>query len=397
MLLDFIRILHSVINRRCEVTAKRIIMRVLRKAGITVGGNAPWDIAVHDSRFYARVLAEGSLGLGESYMEGWWDCQNLDQFFERVLTSQSSWITALNPVTIGLMIQSRLTDLAPKSKAFVVGEEHYDLGNSLFGAMLDPTMAYSCGYWEGLPNDADMLENAQVAKFDLPCRKLGLRGGESILEIGCGWGGFAYHAAKHYGAKVVGLTVSKEQAALARARCHDLPVEIRLEDYRDTNGRFDRIVSIGMFEHVGPKNYRTYMQVAKRCLRLEGLFLLHTIGSPKTLLHGVDPWLRKYIFPVAELPTRWQIRRGSKRLFEMKDWHEFGRFYDPTLMAWHSRFAAAWPKLEAEYGGRVGGQFRRMWEFYLLSCAGAFRARRIELWQIVLSHPDKHRGYQAVR
>jgi cyclopropane-fatty-acyl-phospholipid synthase len=374
--------------------AERIIRKVLSKAEITPNGNAPWDIKINDPRFYGRVLVDGSLGLGESYMEGWWDCQHLDQFFERVLKTGEPLLAALNPIAVWLFIKSRLMNLASARKAFVVGEQHYDLGNSLFRVMLDQTtMSYSCGYWK----HASALDGAQVAKLDLICRKLGLKRGQRVLDIGCGWGSFAHYAATHYGAKVVGLTVSKEQVALAQQRCKGLPVEIRLQDYRELNEQFDHVVSIGMFEHVGPKNYRTYMRAAEKCLRPEGLFLLHTIGVWGRILNSPDPWIQKYIFPVGEIPARRQIRRSSEGLLSIRDWHEFGKYYDPTLMAWHSRFVAAWDELQAEYGQQVGGRFRRMWEYYLLACAGAFRARNLELWQIALSHPGVHQGYHLVR
>lgn len=373
--------------------AKRIIRTVLGRAGIVVNGNAPWDITVNDNRFYTQVLRRGSLGLGESYMAGWWNCPRLDQFVERVLRNGTPWVAALNPIAIGLFVKSSLMNLSPKSKAFNIGEVHYDLGNDLFQAMLDPTMSYSCGYWE----NASTLEEAQVAKLDLICRKLGLKYGEQVLDIGCGWGGLAQYAATHYGAEVVGLTVSKEQAALAHKRCKGLPVEIRLQDFRDVREQFDHIVSVGMFEHVGLKNYRTYMRVVEKCLRPGGLFLLHTIGSRERLFHSSDPWVEKYIFPLGELPTRRQIRKGSEGLLEARDWHEFGKYYDPTLMAWHSRFVTAWNTLQAKYINKVGGQFERMWEYYLLVCAGSFRARHIKLWQVVLVHPGEHRDYLAVR
>lgn len=372
---------------------KIIIKNLLKKAGIDINGSKPYDITVNDDQFYSRVLRQGSLGLGESYMDGWWDCQRLDQFVERILRSGTPWIAVLNPITLGLFIKSNLMNLSPKSKAFKIGEAHYDLGNSLFERILDPTMSYSCGYWK----NSSTLEEAQKAKLNLICRKIGLRRGQRVLDIGCGWGSFAHYAATNYDAEIVGLTVSKEQVALARERCKGLPVEIRLQDYRDVREQFDHIVSIGMFEHVGPKNYRTYMEVVKRCLRSGGIFLLHTIGSPRKFLHSMDVWTGKYIFPLGQLPLRRQIKKSSKELFEIKDWHEFGKYYDLTLMAWYEHFVAAWNELRAEYGHKINGQFRRMWEYYLLTCAGSFRARNIELWQVVLTYPGEHQNYPLVR
>jgi cyclopropane-fatty-acyl-phospholipid synthase len=373
--------------------AERIVKKVLEQAEIEVNGNAPWDIKVNNQQFYTRVLEQGSLGLGESYMDGWWDCQHLDQFFDRVLQNDIPWFVILNLISVARFFKSKLVNLTPKSKSFDIGKKHYDLGNSLFQAMLDrTTMSYSCGYWK----NASTLNEAQKAKLDLICCKLWLQPGQRVLDIGCGWGGFAHYAATHYNAEVVGLTVSKEQVVLARERCKDLPVEIRLQDYRDVNEQFDHIVSVGMFEHVGPKNYLTYMRVVEKCLRPGGMFLLHTIGSRDKFFCSMDPWIGKYIFPLAELPMRQQILRSSQGLLQVRDWHEFGKYYDPTLMAWHKRFVEAWGKFQAEYGHKVGGRFHRMWEYYLLACAGSFRARNIELWQVVLAHPGQGE-YRIVR
>lgn len=378
--------------------AKAIIKQFFNRKGIAVNGKNVWDIQINDNRFYMHLLSRGSLGLGESYMKGWWDCVELDQFFERLFVKGFPLVERLNPASIELLVRSKLVDLAPKHDAFLVGEEHYDLGNSLFEAMLDSTMSYTCGYFEGLSKNPDNLYLAQVAKLDLICRKLDLKPNQRVLDIGCGWGGFANYAATNYGAQVVGLTVSKEQAILAQERCEGLLVDIRVQDYRDVNEQFDHIVSAGMFEHVGPKNYETYMEVVKKCLRPNGLFLLHTIGRGRKLQRSMDRWLKKYIFPVGEVPARRQIIHScEKSALEIRDWHEFGRSYDYTLMSWYHRFNSSWDNLEAEYGYRVDGQFYRMWKYYLLSCAGLFRSRTTELWQIVLSHSDRHQRYDAVR
>lgn len=373
---------------------KIIVELLLWGKGIKINGNNPWDPQIYNSNFYGRILKYGSLGLGESYMEKWWNCQHLDQLITRILKNGVPWIAALNPMALYLFIKSRFKNISPKEKAFNIGKVHYDLGNDLFKAMLDPTMTYSCGYWK----NASTLEEAQLAKFDLICRKLKLRGREKILDIGCGWGSFAKFAAEKYGATVIGITVSKEQATLAQERCKGLPVEIRLQDYRNINEQFDHIISVGMFEHVGSKNYHTYMGIVKRCLKPGGLFLLHTIGARGWFFHPMDPWIEKFIFPLGELPMRTQIRKNSRGLFEIKDWHEFGRDYDLTLMSWYNQFTAAWNcSLENKYKNLIDGQFYRMWEYYLLSCAGSFRARNIELWQIIFSHLDEHKNYQIKR
>ncbi|MDD5569149.1 MAG: cyclopropane fatty acyl phospholipid synthase [Candidatus Pacebacteria bacterium] len=364
------------------------IARLIAPAGIKLDGANPWDIKILDGDLYARVRNQGSLGLGEAYMDNWWECDALDQFFCRLLRSRvEERINITLPMALSFL-RAKLTNMQSSGRAFEVGEKHYDLGNDLFKAMLGKSMAYSCGYWE----KAKDLDSAQEAKFDLICRKLYLRPEQRVLDIGCGWGSFAKYAAEKYGVEVVGITVSKEQAEFARNLCKGLPVEIRLQDYRETNELFDRVVSIGMIEHVGVKNYRKYMQTAKRCLKQGGLSLLHTIGGLKSG-STTDPWINKYIFPNGMIPSMKQLSKSAEGLFVIEDVHNFGLYYDKTLMAWHENFEAAWPRLRNKYGSR----FYRMWKYYLLSCAGAFRARSLQLWQIVLSPQGAAEGYKAIR
>ncbi|MGJ8513458.1 cyclopropane fatty acyl phospholipid synthase [Carnimonas bestiolae] len=367
--------------------SKRIAESLLEGSGITFNGSNPWDIQVHDPAFFGKVLRGGSLALGESYMEGLWDCEQIDEMILRLL-NHGLGDRAESPLRRALyQLQSNFINLQSKTRAFIVGKQHYDLGNDLFERMLDSTMCYSCAYWK----DTDDLHQAQLNKLDLAARKLGLEPGMKVLDIGCGWGSFAYHAATHYGCEVTGITISKEQAEYARERCKDLPVEIILEDYRDLTGEYDRIVSIGMFEHVGHKNYRTYFESAKKLLKPDGLFVLHTIGSNGTSI-GADPWINKYIFPNGVLPSIAQISRPTEDLFVMEDWQNFGADYDRTLMAWHERFERAWPEVKHNYNERT----YRMFRYYLLICAGAFRARDIQLWQVVFSNRRPGR-YDAPR
>jgi cyclopropane-fatty-acyl-phospholipid synthase len=224
------------------------------------------------------------------------------------------------------------------------------------------------------------------------CRKLKLQPGEKLLDIGCGWGSLARFAAERYGVEVTGVTVSQEQLDLARERCRGLPVNFILQDYRDLEGRFDKIASVGMFEHVGPKNYETYFSKAEHLLAPDGIFLLHTIGVAHTT-RGTDPWIDKYIFPNGKLPSIREIAGAVEGHFIIEDWHNFGQDYDRTLMAWWHRFDQAWPKLEPRYNQR----FYRMWKYYLLCCAGFFRSRQGQLWQIVLTHPQKEQMYRSIR
>lgn len=364
------------------------ILAALKAADVELNGIRPWDPHIHNNDFYARVLRDGTLGFGESYVDGWWDCKQLDDLIARLLRANAE--SALRPtITLALSwILATLTNRQIGRRAFRVGETHYDAGNDLYRAMLDARLTYTCGYWE----NAKTLDEAQEAKLDLVCKKIGLKAGQRVLDIGCGWGSFASFAAERYGASVVGVTVSKEQVALAREQCKGLPVEILLQDYRDIRGMFDHVISLGMFEHVGYKNYRTYMQVIRRCLAPDGLFLLHTIGNKRSV-RSTDPWIEKYIFPNSMLPSAAQITRAAEGLFVMEDWHCFGTDYDKTLMAWYANFERAWPTLCKKYGDK----FFRLWRFYLLSCAGSFRARKNQLWQIVFSPNGVRDGYKSVR
>jgi len=355
----------------------RIVQEMLRNADIEVNGTRPWDIQIKNPEFFKRVMQEGSLGLGESYMDGWWECENLDMFFHRVLVAKLDQQLPHHFKDTLRIAAARLTNLQSRKRAWIVGKEHYDLGNDLFSLMLDDHMQYSCGYWK----EAQTLEEAQNAKLKMICDKLQLAPGMSLLDIGCGWGGLAEYAARNYGVSVFGVTISAEQQKMAQERCEGLDVTILLQDYRDLNQQFDRISSVGMFEHVGPKNYATYFDVVNRNLKPEGIFLLHTIGANKTNEH-VDPWINKYIFPNGCLPSVRHISEAHEPHFVMEDWHNFGQDYDTTLMAWHERFLAAWPQLAEKYGER----FKRMFVYYLNACAGAFRARDIQLWQVVFTH-----------
>jgi cyclopropane-fatty-acyl-phospholipid synthase len=356
-----------------QQSAPQIVGEALARAGITVGGDAPWDIKVNDPRLYRRVLSDGTLGVGESYVEGWWDCQALDQLIDRVYRGGveralgRSWILAAH------LVRARLFN-RQAARPFEVGERHYDVGNDLYRAMLGRRMVYTCAYWK----DADTLDAAQDAKLDLVCRKLGLRPGMRVLDLGCGWAGFAAFAAEHYGAHVVGYTVSREQVAWAKEHYAGLPIDIRLDDYRNAAGRFDAVVSIGLMEHVGPKNHRAYMEQAVRCLAPGGLVFIHTIGGANARTQ-IDPWFERYIFPNAAIPSLGQLGTAMQGILVPEDVQNIGPHYDRTLMAWWANFEAAWPELRERYGDR----FYRAWKYYLLVSAGGFRARQLNLYQIV--------------
>jgi cyclopropane-fatty-acyl-phospholipid synthase len=369
------------------MTLRERVQELLAPADVRVDGDRPWDIRVHDERLFARVLAEGTLGVGESYMDGWWDCEQLDECIARVL--RTDFKEAVTPWKDALrLLRARLANLQRPGRAFRIGRHHYDIGDDLFSRMLDRRMIYSCAYW----TDAVTLDEAQEAKLDLVCRKLGFEPGMHVLDIGCGWGGTAQFAAERYGVSVLGVTVSERQAVEARERCRGLDVEIRLQDYRQLAGRFDRVLSLGMFEHVGGKNHGTFMRVVRRLLADDGLFLLHTIGSTQTMAR-TDPWTERYIFPNSVLPSVAQIGRAIEHRFVLEDLHSFGQDYDTTLMHWSRNVERHWPELADRYDER----FHRMWRFFLLSSAGGFRARKSQLWQIVLSPRGLPGGYRAPR
>jgi len=362
----------------------RQMVELLQQADIRVDGKRPWDMQLKAGGVPERVFALGNLGLGEAYMEGAWEAERLDEFFCRLLSSGID--RQVKPTRLLLhAFRLSLLNLQNRRRAWKVGEAHYNIGNDFYVAMLDPRMTYTCGYWR----NASSLAEAQEAKLELICRKLALEPGMCVLDIGCGWGSFMGYAAERYGVRCTGVTVSAEQQSWARERYAGLPLEFLLQDYREVRGRFDRIVSVGMFEHVGRKNHRRFFEVVARCLADDGLLLLHTIG--KNRRHSApDPWVDRYIFPNGDLPSLGQIGDALDGLLVLEDLHSFGADYDKTLMAWHANFEAAWP----EFAERLGERFHRMWRYYLLSCAGAFRARDLQLWQYVLSKSGLPGGYR---
>jgi len=369
-------------------SAKELIHQIIAKADIEIGGSRPWDLQVHDDKFYARVVRDGSLGLGETYMQGMWDCAAVDEFFMRLLRENLNEHAASSWTMLWASLKAKVFNMQTKSNGLKVIHQHYQIGNDLYQNMLDSTLTYSCGYWK----EAQDLEKAQQDKYHLICKKLSLRPGMTVLDIGCGWGGFAKFAAEKYGVYVTGITLSENQAEYAKTICHGLPIKIKILDYRDIDQTYDRVVEIGMFEHVGVKNYRKFMEVANRALVPDGIFLLHTIGANFTALAS-DPWINTYIFPNGHIPSIVEVGEAIEKIFVVEDWHNFGADYDKTLMAWYQNFNQKWPKISAQYGEN----FYRMWRYYLLSCAGSFRARSIQLWQVVLSKNGLVGGYLSVR
>jgi cyclopropane-fatty-acyl-phospholipid synthase len=357
-------------------------------ADIRLGGERPWDIQVHDARFFQRILSGGTLAFGESYVDGWWDCQALDEMCCRALRARLEERVALNFHVALSFLASLFFNLQSRRRATVVGKRHYDVGNDLFKRMLDPSMQYSCAWFR----NTDNLARAQREKMDLICRKLGLQKGMRLLDIGCGWGGLARHAAENYGCEVVGITISEQQRTFAAEACRDLPVEIRLQDYRELNERFDRIVSVGMLEHVGSRNYRQYMEKVCRSLDEGGVFLCQAIAGNWSSSY-TDPWITRYVFPNSMLPSPAQVAKASEKLLVLEDVQNLGADYEKTLLAWEGNFERSWDALKDHYGER----FYRMWRFYLLSCAGAFRARALQVYQFLFSKGGKRYLPSCVR
>ena len=362
-----------------SIRSSRVLADTLRDrlaaADIRVNGDRPWDLQVHRERVYARALLGGSLGVGESYMDGDWDCAQLDELLFRAMRARvDARLSTVPERWLGL--KSWLMNRQAVRRAFRVGEVHYDVGDDVYRAMLDPRMVYTCGYWA----EADTLAAAQEAKLDLVARKLRLQSGMRVLDVGCGWGGAGAYLSNRYGVHVLGVTVSRNQALVCQTHSLNANFEVRLQDYRGLTGRFDRIYSLGMFEHVGRRNYAQYFDVIRHLLLPDGLFLMHTIGH-RTPRPGNDPWIEKYIFPNSYIPAQSEVAKALEPRFVVEDWHDFGPDYDRTLMAWWANFERAWPSLVGRYGERFG----RMWRYWLTVSAASFRSRDLHLWQVLLS------------
>jgi len=343
-----------------------------------------------------RIQRDGIFGLGETFEDGLWSSGRLDEYLTKVFTSPAPYVSPLGWLRMFLAaMDKRVFNRQAGRGAFNIGEKHYDLGNDLFRSMLDSSMSYTSGYWAS----AETLEEAQVAKLDLICRKLALKPGQHVLDVGCGWGNFAEHAAKHYGARVTGVTVSKEQAEFARERCSNLHVDIRLQDYRELHGCFDHVVSIEMIEAVGRKNLPAYYRVVDRCLRDGGLFVLQVI-SGNTLTRNSDRrldqfilWLVRYIFPDGYLPRVDELLPPRDTGLRVEDWHRYYDDYERTLLVWASQFNEHWEQIADQYDER----FHRRWNFYLNGCAALFRSQLIDVNQIVYTKGLASTQYQPVR
>lgn len=372
---------------KSALSARDQLSALLMRADVILDGTRPWDIHVRDPRMYRRVVLHGLLGAGESYSEGWWECNALDEMVTRVLRALIE-IRPASPIRYAAQLLMRLRNLQSDKRAFIVGKRHYDIGDYLYRRMLDRRMIYSCAYWPR----ASTLDEAQEHKLDLVFRKLQLERGMRVLDIGCGWGGAARVAAERHGVSVTGITVSENQAKAAREKCRGLPVQIDLQDYRALNGTYDRIYSLGMFEHVGQRNYATFFAKVRQLLAADGRFLLQTIGA-NSPAGGTDPWVEKHIFPNSHLPTLAEIGAASEQHWVIEDWHNFGVDYDRTLMSWAHNLRQHGAEITRHYDE----QFRRMWHYWLMTSAATFRARRNQLWQVVMTPHGRLGGYREFR
>ncbi|WP_052117524.1 cyclopropane fatty acyl phospholipid synthase [Legionella norrlandica] len=371
-----------------------MLQQILDEIGVTINGNKPYDIKIHDKRFYLEVLKKKSIGAGESYMKGWWDCDQLDELFYRICRHKLYDKLSSTLSNLFLNLKYSLFNQQSRSKSETVANVHYNLGNRLYECMLGKSMAYTCGYWK----EARNLDEAEFAKYELVCKKMYLNPGEKVLELGCGWGGLAKYIAEKYGCEVVACDIGREPAAYAKNLCRDLPVKIYQCDYRDIEvynlnaEKFDKVVSVGVLEHVGYKNYGTFLDIARRFIKDDGLFLLHSIGGNVTKIY-CDPWINKYIFPNGHLPSLKQLGKAFEGRFIVEDLQNFGAFYDKTLLGWYQNLNAHWHELKSSYDEN----FHRMMNYYLLTCAGGFRARDMELWQFALTPKGMLHGYTSFR
>jgi cyclopropane-fatty-acyl-phospholipid synthase len=377
-------------------SSKRLIHSLLKQADVhvfeTFTGNAvenarPWDIIVHHPQFYKRCIAQGSLGLGEAYMDGWFDVEAIDELVHKIIQAELHKKFKFNLSSIKIFAEALLFNRQSLKRAKQVGEEHYDIDPELYKAMLGEDEIYTCAYWKGLERKPENLILAQQQKLNLVFNKLKVQKGMSVLDVGCGWGGTLIYGHKNFGITGTGISISKEQVQYAQnmAESGGYPLEFRLQDYRHVHGKFDRALSIGMFEHVGKKNYRSYMKSVHTVLDDQGLFLLHCIGGFDSS-STEDPWLDKYIFPNSVLPSLADIAKASEGYFIIHDVQNFGIYYDTTLVEWNTRFETYW-KSHEDVQKKYGTRFYRMWRYYLLMCAGTFRARKNQLYQVVLSKP----------
>jgi cyclopropane-fatty-acyl-phospholipid synthase len=350
-------------------------------------------ITLRDSDLLRRIAKGGSLALGESYVEGSWDVEGEDLVtFFRILFANKLDQRMPGSLSQRLANLVRSVSQSPTTarKAQLDVRRHYDLGNEFFALMLDPTMAYSCGYAH---KPEDSLATMQQQKYARICQKLGLERGGSLLDIGCGWGGFLAYVAEHYpGVRATGITLSGEQLRIARERVRSVApggrVEVAMCDYRDLEGRYDFVVSIGMFEHVGRSQYGAFFRKTHQLLYPHGVSLLHTIGMEEPPWRTQDPWVDTYIFPGSRLPRMEELAREA-RLSDLAIGHveNLRPHYAMTLQRWRHNFSQNWEDIR-KLDPRFDERFRRLWTYYLQLSEACFIDSTVELYQVLMCRRD---------
>jgi cyclopropane-fatty-acyl-phospholipid synthase len=353
------------------------VRRALAAADIEIDGHRPWDIRVNDPAFYLRMMPNPAFQIGQTYMDGMWDCDAIDEMVFKLIASRVYAQHEKGGVFHLRNALARVRNMQSRARAGEVALAHYDLDLDLYRGMLDETLTYTCAYWDA---PGATLADAQRAKLRLICDKLELKPGQTLLDIGCGFGGLAAFAAEHYGVKTLGVTNSQQHCTVARTLYPHL--ELALMDYRELPAlgrRFDAVASVEMIEAVGPKNFTTYFDVVSQCLAPRGAFLLQSFISPASRF-VCNEWFDRYIFPNGVVPSFPQLHAASAMTFGAPtDVHELGLHYPSTLLAWDRNLRATWPRLRS----RNDERFRRMWHFYLTSLAGVFRAEDLRLCQVL--------------
>jgi cyclopropane-fatty-acyl-phospholipid synthase len=357
--------------------SQRVIESILEPQDIHINGNRPWDMVVRDERVFRDIVTRGSLGLGNAYTQGWWDSPALDEWMYRVSQSPAlrSARTLTHIIPNALATASEFlynTQSLPRSQHVL--KKHYELNLPLFANMLDPLMQYSCAHF----GNTKTLPEAQVEKLDLIARKLEISERDTLLDIGSGWGGLAKYFSENKGCSVTGINISQKQIQFSEKFAPSQKVSFQNRDYRQIEGIFDKVVSVGMFEHVGPQNYRAFMKSAHKALRPGGLLLIQSI-TKSTSDKICDPWIKRNIFPNSHIPSLAQVSAAAEDLFVLESVQNIGEHYDKTLMCWHKNFTKNWEKISPSFDSA----FQRKWTYYLLTCAGVFRARELGCCQVL--------------
>ncbi|MGB0608744.1 MAG: class I SAM-dependent methyltransferase [Paracoccaceae bacterium] len=362
--------------------------RIFRAEGKNAGPVAQVDI--HNPEVFARLIREGDLGFSDAYLEHWWSTPDLQAFMDWVHADNDDLYDGFPGMGLVRFYEKLRFWLQSNSKrqARKNISHHYDLGNDFYGLWLDETMTYSSALFT---TGQESLEAAQIAKYASMVDQMGVKEGDHVLEIGCGWGGFAEYAAKERGLKVTGLTISKEQLEYSKKRIESKglqdKVNIKLQDYRDEKGRYDGIASIEMFEAVGQKYWPVYFETIKNCLHpgRQATLQIITVQDARWEVYqrGVD-FIQKYIFPGGMLPSpnalKAEVQNAGLSVVKSK---EFGLSYSQTLRRWHDVFNAKWDQAAAL---GFDDRFRRMWNFYLTSCAATFESGNCDVTQITIAN-----------